>query len=148
MKWKKKRLFINKEVESYKTENKEDFNSKGINNVSSSIVLEKEKEILQKETEIYKLKLILKEKEEDNLKLMHDKEKFEDNLVKIKTEFYENLKSEKENCKTMINSSNKRWKELRMQYESEQQLLITTLTNLGYEAYLMSQQKKKKSTAS
>ena len=103
--------------------------------------------VLQKETQIYKLKLDCKEKDEENLKLKFDSEKLQENMHKIKEEYYENLKLEKENCKTMLNSSTKRLKELRMQYESEQQLLITSLTNLGYEAYLMSQQKATKSAS-
>lgn len=98
-------------------------------------LLEKDKIILQRESELSTLKLEYIEKSEEYKRLKEEHKKIEDSIEGIKKEYEETLKKEKTNCKVMVDSIQRRANEARIQYENEQKILITAIMDIGYSAY-------------
>lgn len=98
-------------------------------------VLEKDKVILQKESEISNLKLELKEKDEEYQKLDDVYRQVKDKIDTIKAEYRDKIKNSEENQKIIIDTYKQKLKDQKTTYEGEQRLLITAISNIGFEAY-------------
>lgn len=101
-------------------------------------------ELLQKEAELLKTKLAIKELEEEYTKLETDNVALTKKIAQIKLEYNHKLQTEQNNSKKMVQMVNLEMRNYRLKYEEEIKLLITWLHDAGSKAYMDNQRLKTK----
>jgi septal ring factor EnvC (AmiA/AmiB activator) len=107
-------------------------------------LIEKDKKILQLQSELNSIKSEIGEKQEELQKVDEEYTKLQAQIDQIKGSCKNELQLERDNTSAILRVKDLRLRDLQKQYEKEQQLMASALTNIGYEAYLFGKREDSK----